>query len=276
MTSVSSLCSNQYLPILETGDPTQIDALLAQTATMSESDINFLMFYASFPTISKTVFKTVVSAVLSWGDQFRKDQKARWLKLRRNQKKFAREIEWVIMDNYILDLMDARLTEKEANQLVGDRTPLHHAVFHKHCYTNPHFPELAVLKFLTSEYALDSTKQCDELHETAWHRACLKADLPVFRILAAETVYDSLHIADKFGDTPLHKLCGVSPCQPHSQEIGRFLLAHGIDRNALANDGKTAAGILSESLAKTPSRHGDALLSVLSNGMGFQGGAHHG
>lgn len=270
-----SICSNQYLSILETEDQTQIHALLSQTATMTESDIKFLMFYASFPTVSKPVFKSVVSAVLTWGDQFRKQQKANWIELRRDKKKFAREIEWVIMDNYILDLMDARLTQQEANQRIGDRTPLHHAVVHKSLYRDPRFPELAVLRFLTSNYSLNSTKQCKVLRETAWHRACMTADLLALKTLASETMYENLHVKDKMDDTPLHKLCGVSPCQPHSPEIGRFLLANGIDGHAVAKDGKTAADILYGSLARTPSPHADALLSVLRNTMEAQGGADH-
>jgi hypothetical protein len=275
MTSIFSGCGNQYLPIFETGSQTQIDSLLSQTSTMSESDIKFLMFFASFPSVSKVVFKTVASAVLRWGDQYRKERKAYWLELRRNKKKFAQEIEWAIMDNYILDLMDARLTQEEANHLIGERTPLHHAAWHKSLYANPRFPELAVMRFLTCNYSLDSTKQCSHLCETAWHRACMKADLQLFRTLASETRYGSLHIVDKMGDTPLHKLCGVYPCQAHSPEIAQFLLAHGVEKAAVAKDGKTCTDILIEYLAKTPSPDGEALLRVMQEAKTLPGSAYH-
>ena len=67
----------------------EIDALLSQTATMSETDLKRLMFFASFPSVSKAVFTSVVRAVLLWGDQFRKVQKKRWVKLRKNSEAFA-------------------------------------------------------------------------------------------------------------------------------------------------------------------------------------------
>lgn len=273
MCTVSFICNNRFLPILESGDLTEIDALLSQLAKMSESELKFLMFSASFPNVSNTIFKSVVCAVLQWGDKFRKAQKRRWVKLRQNKEAFAHAIELAIMDNYILDLMDARLTQQEANQHIGNQTPLHLAVLHKHLYANPNFPELAVIRFLTSSYSLDSTKQCFDQRETAWHRACMKADQSVLRTLAMETHYGSLNIQDRAGDTPLHKLCGVSPCQPHSPEIGECLLALGIDGSAVAKDGKTAADILREELKKRPSEEGEILLSLLQAHVSAVGGA---
>ena len=42
MSTVSFISNNRFLPVFESGNQTEIDALLSQTATMSETDLNVL------------------------------------------------------------------------------------------------------------------------------------------------------------------------------------------------------------------------------------------
>lgn len=266
----------KYRSVLESGDQAQLKKLLSAVPSMPEHEVKFLMFSASFPGVSKAVFRSVVHAVLIWGDRHRRKEKKRWAKLRKNPEAFADGIYWAILDNYILDIMDARLTQKEANGLTFDGdTPLLLAVEHKSKYGNPSFPENAVLRYLTSIYALDSDILCSEGKVTAWHVACYeRLSLDLINILANDTRYRILNIRDKAGDTPLHKLGGASPCQPDADAVATLLISNGVDPLVKANDGKTCVDILRENLALTPSTNGDALINVLKEAIATLGGAH--
>ena len=278
MINFVSFEQSKYQSVLESDDQERVAELLSAVPSMSEHEVKFLMFSASFPNVSKPLFQSVVKAVLIWGDRHRRKEKKHWANLRKNREAIAGEIYWAILDNYILDIMDARLTQKEANGLTFDGdTPLLLAVEHKSKYGNPSFPEHAVLRYLTSTYALDSDIPCPGSKVTAWHRACYeRLSLDLINILANETRYKSLNIRDEAGDTPLHKLCGASPCQPDVDTVATLLISKGVDPLVKANDGKTCLDILRENLGLTPSTHGDALLNVLNEAIATRGGSHHG
>ena len=267
----------KYQSVLESGDQGQLKDLLSAVPSMPEHEVKFLMFSASFPNVSKPVFKSVVQAVLIWGDRHRRKEKKHWATLRKNPEAFGEAIYWAIMDNYIVDLMDARLTQKEIEEiLTDDNSPLFLAVDHKRQYGNPSFPEHAVLRYLTSRYAFDSDRLCTEYNVTVWHLACHKAlSLDLINILANDTRYKTVNIRDTVGDTPLHKLCGASPCQPDADAVATLLISKGVDPLIKANDGKTCIDILRENLALTPSSNGEALLNVLNEATAMQGGADH-
>ena len=267
----------KYKSVFESADPERIAVLLSAVPSMPEHVVKFLMFSASFPNVSKPVFKSVVQAVLIWGDRHRRKERKHWAKLRKTPEAFAKAIYWTVMDNYILDLMDARLTQKEIDEiLTDDDSPLFLAVDHKRLYGNQSFPEHAVLRYLTSCYAFDSDRLCTEYNVTVWHLACHKAlSVDLINILANDTRYETVNIRDTVGDTPLHKLCGASPCQPDADAVATLLISKGVDPLIKANDGKTCIDILRENLALTPSSNAEALLNVLSEATAMQGDADH-
>ena len=264
---------SRYLPVLQSGDQESVNELLAKLESMSVDEIKFLMFAASFPGVSKNTFQSVVKAVLRWGGTFRKVQKKQWAELRRWPEDFASAIFWAIADNRILDLMDARLTKQEAALSIGGTTLLNFAVNQKCLYFASHFPEFAVLKFLTRKYSFDSTTQGMHFKETAWHQACTYPNPLLIKILAEETKYGSLCIRDVHGDTPLHDLCAALPFQKHSPEIARFLMAHGIDACEVGHKGKTCEDIVIDGLAERPSDAGVDLLVVIKGLAQPTGGA---
>jgi len=263
---------------LESVDQAQLKELLSAVPSMSETEVKFLMFWASFPSVSKAVFRSVVHAVLIWGDRHRKNEKKWWAKLRKDPGLFYEEICWVIMGNCLLDLMDARLTQKEIDEILTDEvTPLYLAVNHKKRHANQLYPELAVLRYLTSSYVFDSDRPCTEKKLTVWHAACHEAlSLDLINVLANDTLYKTVNIRDAYGDTPLHKLCGATPSQPDADAVATLLLAKGVDPRVKANDGKTCIDMLHKSLDHTYSSYGEALLNVLNEAIATRGGSHHG